>query len=446
MYYSDYNNPNGGHEPWDSIETSSYRVEEAAPAPKKKSRLGVKITALCLSCALVGGLAGGGIMAAWGSGGAGNSTTLYEGEHAPTVVTVSNVHQNEPLTAAQIYATYLNSTVGITTELVETNLWGQQVPAAAAGSGFVISSDGYIVTNYHVIDSATSIKVNFADNKTYDATLVGGDKNQDIAVLKIDAQGLTPVRLGNSDNLVVGEQVVAIGNPLGELTYSMTSGIVSALNRNVTMSDGRRMNYIQTDTAINSGNSGGPLFNMYGEVIGIVSAKLSSSGSSSSASVEGLGFAIPYNDVGGMIQDIIQYGYITGRPYLGIIGQSVSGEAVRYGTPAGTYVMGVVENSAAAKAGIQKGDIITKIDDTEIGSMDDLQNAQTGYKAGETAQFTLIRGGEKQTVSVTFGEKTAEMEEAGAALQEQIQQEQYEQYQQQQQQQNNGYGYWPFGW
>lgn len=448
MYYSDYNSPHDPREPWDAIQAGAYRVEETPPAPKKKNRLGLKITALCLSCALVGGLVGGGVTALTGLGSTGN-TTLYEGEHAPTIVTVSNVHQNEPLTAAQIYATYLNSTVGITTELVETNLWGQQVPAAAAGSGFVISNDGYIVTNYHVIDSATSIKVNFADGKTYDATLVGGDKNQDIAVLKIDAAGLTPVRLGDSDNLVVGEQVVAIGNPLGELTYSMTSGIVSALNRNVTMSDGRRMNYIQTDTAINAGNSGGPLFNMYGEVIGIVSAKLSSSGGNGSASVEGLGFAIPYNDVGSMIQDIIQYGYVTGRPYLGIIGQSVSGEAVRYGTPAGTFVMGVVDGAAAAKAGIQKGDIITKIDDKDITSMDDLQNAQSGYKAGDTAQFTLIRNGEKQTVSVTFSEKTAELEAAGKALTDQINKEQQEQYQQQQQQYQqggNGFGYWPFGW
>lgn len=444
MYYSDYNNNRDFHQPWDTIEASSYRVEPA-PEPKKKSRLGVKVTALCLSCALVGGLVGGGVTALMGGSTTG-STTLYEGEHAPTIVTVSNVHQNEPLTAAQIYATYVNSTVGITTELVATNLWGQQVATAAAGSGFVISSDGYIVTNYHVIEDATSIKASFADGKTYDATLVGGDKNQDIAVLKIDAEGLTPVRLGDSDNLVVGEQVVAIGNPLGELTYSMTAGIVSALDRNVTMSDGRRMNYIQTDTAINSGNSGGALFNMYGEVIGIVSAKLSSSGSSSSASVEGLGFAIPYNDVGGMIQDIIQYGYVTGRPYLGIIGQSVSGEAVRYGAPAGTYIMGVVEESAAAKAGIQKGDVIVKVDEDEIASMDDLQNAQSGYKAGDTAQFTIIREGQKQTVSVTFTERTNEIVAAAEALQEQLEEEARQEQQQQYQQGGNSFGYWPFGW
>ena len=194
--------------------------------------------------------------------------------------------------------------------------------------------------------------------------------------------------------------------------------------------------------------SGGALFNQYGQVVGIVSAKLSSSGSGSSASVEGLGFAIPIDDVKSMITDIIEHGYITGRPYLGIVGQSVSGEAVRYGTPAGTYVMGVVEGSGAAKAGIQKEDIITRIDDKEITSMDDLQNAQKDYKAGDTAVFTLYRDGEKTQVTVTFSERNSEMEAAGSALQEQINQELQEQYQQQyqQQQQQQSGGYWPFGW
>ena len=447
MYYSDYNNRPDPNEP---IETTAYRVEAAETMggkPKKKKHMGAKITALCLSCARLGGFAGSGAMLAFGGGG-GGSTTVYEGDHAPTIVNVSNVTQSEPLSAAQIYATYVGSTVGITTEITTTNIFGQTVQNAASGSGFVITSDGYIVTNWHVIDEASNIKVTFIDGKSYDAKLVGGDEENDIAVLKIDAAGLTPVVIGSSDALVVGDQVYAIGNPLGELTYSMTGGIVSALNRNVTMSDGRRMNYVQTDTAINSGNSGGALFNQYGQVVGIVSAKLSSSGSGSSASVEGLGFAIPIDDVKSMITDIIEHGYITGRPYLGIVGQSVSGEAVRYGTPAGTYVMGVVEGSGAAKAGIQKEDIITRIDDKEITSMDDLQNAQKDYKAGDTAVFTLYRDGEKTQVTVTFSERNSEMEAAGSALQEQINQELQEQYQQQyqQQQQQQSGGYWPFGW
>ena len=177
------------------------------------------------------------------------------------------------------------------------------VQGAAAGSGFVISSDGYIVTNYHVIKDATSIRVAFVDGQTYDAKLVGGEAENDVAVLKIEATGLHALTLGDSDSLVVGEPVYTIGNPLGELTWSLTDGLVSAKDRSVTTSEGQTMNMLQTNTAINSGNSGGPLFNAYGEVVGITSAKLSSNGDSSEASIEGLGFAIPINDVRSMITD-----------------------------------------------------------------------------------------------------------------------------------------------
>lgn len=455
MYYS-HSDPNANenenretHE--QPIELGGYRVEPWEEPPrqsrKKKDRMWPKITALCLSCALVGGLVGGGGIYLM-SGGAigGGTTTVYEGQQAPTVVNVSHVTGKEKLSPAQIYATYVGSTVGITTELVSTNYFGQQVQNAASGSGFVVSSDGYIVTNYHVIEDATSIKVTFVDGKTYDATLRGGDKSNDIAVLKIDAENLTPVVIGSSDDLVVGDQVYAIGNPLGELTYSMTSGIVSALDRNVTMSDGTRMNYIQTDTAINSGNSGGALFNEYGQVVGIVSAKLSSSGSSS-ASVEGLGFAIPMGDVKNMLTDIIQHGYITGQPYMGIINTSVSGEAQRYGTPAGSYVMGVVEGSCSEKAGLQTGDIITAIGDAEVTSSDDLQNAMKDFKAGDSVKLTVNRSGEVETLTITFDEKTEERSQASQDLQTQLQQEQQQQqYQQGGQDSQGGNFYFPFGW
>ena len=444
MYYSNFNPENRPEEqqPQQTFEATSYRIEDDVRPSKKKKRVWPKVTALCLACALLGGGAAAGIMAL--TGGVKGTTTVYQGDRTPTVVSVSNVTTKEPLTAAQIYATYVKATVGITTE-INTNVYGQVVQTAASGSGFVISQDGYIVTNYHVIEDASKITVTFVDGKSYDATLVGGDEENDIAVLKIDAAGLDTVVIGSSDNLVVGDQVYAIGNPLGELTFSLTGGYVSALDRNVTMSDGRRMNYIQTDTAINSGNSGGPLFDQYGQVVGIVSAKLSNNGDSTEASVEGVGFAIPIDNVWNMITDIMEYGYVTGKPYMGIINTSVSGEAQRYGTPAGAYVLGVVEDSCAAKAGLQEGDIITKLDDTDITSSDDLQNALAEYRAGDTATLTVSRSGQVQTLAITFDERTDERVAASQELQDQIEQEQ-QQYSNQQQYGNGGGIFWPFGW
>ena len=444
MYYSNFNPENRPEEqqPQQTFEATSYRIEDDVRPSKKKKRVWPKVTALCLACALLGGGAAAGIMAL--TGGVKGTTTVYQGDRTPTVVSVSNVTTKEPLTAAQIYATYVKATVGITTE-INTNVYGQVVQTAASGSGFVISQDGYIVTNYHVIEDASKITVTLVDGKSYDATLVGGDEENDIAVLKVDATGLATVVIGSSDNLVVGDQVYAIGNPLGELTFSLTGGYVSALDRNVTMSDGRRMNYIQTDTAINSGNSGGPLFDQYGQVVGIVSAKLSNNGDSTEASVEGVGFAIPIDNVWNMITDIMEYGYVTGKPYMGIINTSVSGEAQRYGTPAGAYVLGVVEDSCAAKAGLQEGDIITKIDDTDITSSDDLQNALADYQAGDTATLTVSRSGQVQTLTITFDERTDERVAASQELQDQIEQEQ-QQYSNQQQYGNGGGIFWPFGW
>ena len=444
MYYSNFNPENRPEEqqPQQTFEATSYRIEDDVRPSKKKKRVWPKVTALCLACALLGGGAAAGIMAL--TGGVKGTTTVYQGDRTPTVVSVSNVTTKEPLTAAQIYATYVKATVGITTE-INTNVYGQVVQTAASGSGFVISQDGYIVTNYHVIEDASKITVTFVDGKSYDATLVGGDEENDIAVLKVDATGLATVVIGSSDNLVVGDQVYAIGNPLGELTYSLTGGYVSALDRNVTMSDGRRMNYIQTDAAINSGNSGGALFDQYGQVVGIVSAKLSNNGDTSEASVEGIGFAIPIDNVWSMITDIMEYGYVTGKPYMGIINTNVSGEAQRYGVPAGAYVLGVVDSSCAAKAGLQEGDIITKLDDTDITSSDDLQNALAEYRAGDTATLTVSRSGQVQTLTITFDERTDERVAASQELQDQIEQEQ-QQYSNQQQYGNGGGIFWPFGW
>lgn len=445
MYYEQNRN---GQEPWEKpIETTGHPVEDNSHPtgqPEKKKRRGAKLIALCLACALVGGLAGGaGLTAA--NRLSGNSTTLYQGSRTPTVVSVAQVTGKTELTAPQIYSTYVGSTVGITTEIVTTNYWGQPVSAAAAGSGFVISSDGYILTNNHVIDGASKIKVAFVDGTTYDATLVGKEEENDIAVLKISATGLAPVVIGDSDNIQVGEQVVAIGNPLGELTYSMTQGIISAKDRSITMENGEVMNMLQTDTAINSGNSGGPLFDMYGQVVGITSAKLSNSSSTSSAAtIEGLGFAIPINDIKDMVQDIIKNGYVTGKPYMGISVTTIpEADAQRYNMSQGALVQSVEQDSCSAKAGLQKGDIITAIDGKAVTSSAELIAAKKTYKAGDTVTLTVQRDGKELTLTLTFDEDTPARQAAQAKAQES--QTQQDQQQSQQSQQGQQDYFWPFG-
>lgn len=439
MYYS---NENRGHESWENpIETTGRPVDDP-PIKQRKKGGGARVAALCLVCALVGGVIGGGGVAVATGMLNGDSTTIYEGTRTPTTVSVANVTGNELLTAPEIYAAYVGSTVGITTEIVTTNGWGQPVSAAAAGSGFVITEDGYILTNYHVIEDANSIKVTFVDGTSYDATLVGGEEENDIAVLKINANGLTPVIIGNSDNVQVGEQVVAIGNPLGELTYSMTQGIISAKDRSITMENGEVMNMLQTDTAINSGNSGGPLFDMYGQVIGITSAKLSGS-SSSSATIEGLGFAIPINDIKDMVTDIMENGYVTGKPYLGITVSTVP-ESVseRYSMSQGALVESVDPTSCAAKAGLQKGDIITALNGTTVISSAELVEEKKQYQAGDTVSIDIERDGEKQTLSLTFDEDTPQRR----AAQEEVLEQQEQENQQQEQSGSGGYDFfWPFG-
>ena len=439
MYYSNHDR---GHEPWENpIETTGRPVDEP-PRKHKRKGSGAKVAALCLVCALVGGVVGGGGVAVATGALNGGTSTIYEGTRTPTTVSVANVTGNELLTAPEIYAAYVGSTVGITTEIVTTNGWGQPVSSAAAGSGFVITSDGYILTNYHVIEDANTIKVSFVDGTSYDAELVGGEEENDIAVLKIDATGLTPVIIGDSDNVRVGEQVVAIGNPLGELTYSMTQGIISARDRSITMENGEVMNMLQTDTAINSGNSGGPLFDMYGQVIGITSAKLSGS-SSSSATIEGLGFAIPINDVKDMVADIMENGYVTGKPYLGITVSTVPQTvAERYGISQGALVESVDPASCAAAAGLQEGDIITALNGTTVVSSAELIEQKKNYQAGDTVTMEVERDGASLTLTLTFDEDTPERR----AAQEEVLEQQQQETQQQEQQNSGGYDFfWPFG-
>ena len=410
-------------------------------SPKQKGA--IKIVALCLVCALLGGLA----QPIYSSLSGGNETTIYTGDRTPTQVDTASVDTSKELTTAEIYAKYVNSCVGLTVDIVSTNVFGQTVTGAAAGSGFVITEDGYILTNYHVIDGANSIKVTFDNGKEYTATYVGGEEKNDIAVIKVDATGLTPVVIGKSSDMLVGEQVTTIGNPLGELTFSESTGIISALDRSITMSDGRQMNMIQTDCAINSGNSGGPLFNSHGEVIGIVSAKYSSGSNSSSASVEGLGFAIPMDDVANMVSDLVKNGYVTGKPIMGISVADVDESVTSYGVPQGAIIRVVTPDLCGAKAGLQAGDIVTKIDNTDVTSASDLTSAIGNYKPGDKVTLTIFRSGETKTVEVTLEESTPEKTEKQNQAQQEYQQEyqQSQQQQQQSQQQQQGSSGWPFG-
>ena len=294
------------------------------------------------------------------------------------------------------------------------NSGGQTQQMTGTGTGIVMSEDGYIITNAHCIydneseykcGKAVSVSVVMADDAEteYEAQIVGYDLETDLAVLKIDATGLTPAEFGNSDDLRVGEMVVAIGNPLGfELQNTVTCGIVSALNREVTINE-KDMTLIQTDAAINSGNSGGPLLNGYGQVIGINSAKMSST--YGSASVEGLGFAIPITDAKEIIEDLISNGYVTGRPQFGITGVTVTeSDAERLNMPQGVFVYSVTDGSAAYDAGIRQGDVITAVEDTEITDMDTLNEVKNQYNAGDTIKITVFRAGETMDVQLTLQE------------------------------------------
>lgn len=304
------------------------------------------------------------------------------------------------LSPSQVYSGCVESVVAIYNE-IRSDANGQG--AATTGSGFILTGDGYVVTNYHVIENASRLTVTTVNGQEYTAEVVGFDASNDISMLKIDAQGLPCVTLGSSDALVVGEQVVAIGNPLGELTSTLTVGYVSAKDRMVD-TDGTIINMLQTDAAINPGNSGGPLFNMRGEVIGITTAKYSGT-TSSGASIEGLGFAIPIDDVAKMLDDLQRYGYITGA-YLGVMVRSMdSNVSQMYGLPMGVYVESVAAGSCADHAGIRAKDIITNLGGYEITSMTDLTRALRKFAAGDTTTVEVWRAGRKEFLSITLDEK-----------------------------------------
>jgi len=403
--YGSYGNP--------GYRTPQYATPAAAQIPERetKKRGGWKrVAAAALACVILGG--GAGMGGAWlmnkvqeEKNPVPSTNVQIASPRETKELNVISVDSGKLMTASQVYKANVNSTVGITTEITTTNFWGYQSTGAAAGSGFILTEDGYILTNEHVIEDANSITVAMYDGTTYPATLIGYDASNDIAVLKIDAKGLTPVTLGDSDSLEVGDEVVAIGNPLGELTFSLTKGNVSALNRAVTLSRNVTMNLIQTDTAINSGNSGGALFNMYGEVVGITNAKYSSSSFSSSASIDNIGFAIPINSVRNIVTSIIEKGYIS-TPYIGVTVGNVSEESQSYGMPQGAAIRSVEQGSPAEKAGLQSNDIVTAVNGEAITSYEGLGSAISKSQPEDKLELTVYRRGETLTITVTVGERT----------------------------------------
>ena len=383
------------------------RQENTPAAPAQKSgffhRTWIKITALVLACAVVGGAAGYGGAALAKSSHAGD-TTINESDRTVTAVEVKKVDGQTKMQPAEVYASTVNSTVSINCSSQSTNIFGQTTQSASSGSGFIISEDGYIVTNYHVVNGASSVKVTLYNGDTYDATVIGGDSDYDVAVLKINAAGLTPVVLGDSADVNVGDTVLAIGNPLGELTFSMSQGIVSSCDRAINV-DGTPFTMIQVDASINPGNSGGPLMNLYGEVVGIVSAKYSTY---STTTVEGLGFAIPISDVKSVITDIMENGAVTGKAYMAVtVGTMNSQLAAQFGIDIdqGVFVYSVVEGGAGDKAGLERCDVITKMGDTAITSRQDLSAAMKGYRAGDTVTLTVYRNGSYITTDITFDQQ-----------------------------------------
>ena len=390
--------------------------QDAQPPKKKKKFNGKRVarSAVALVLAAAMGFAGGFVGAKFGGSGkvviqqVAPSSTADSASGSDSSITAAS-SSGSSLTTEQVADLVSPSVVVITTEQVVYSQWswyGQNQVESGAGSGVIISSDGYILTCAHVVDGASTITVTIGD-KDYTATLVGEDTTSDIAVIKIDADGLTPATVGNSDSLKVGQSVMAVGNPLGELGGTVTGGMISALNRSVTIqgsSSVNTMSLIQMDASVSPGNSGGGLFNMNGELVGIVNAK------SSSSDAEGLGFAIPINDAIKVAQELLENGYVTGRPYLGITYLAVTDAqtAAQLGVNAyGVYVVEVVKGGPAEKAGLQAGDRIVSVDGTEIASKDDLGPLMQKHAAGDTLSITIARDGQMQTVNVTLGEKTA---------------------------------------
>ncbi len=302
------------------------------------------------------------------------------------------------MSPGQVYAKTYKSVVSISAQVVEGNTQG-----ISGGSGFILSADGFVVTNFHVIEGSSRVTVTTYNGKQYEALVAGYDAANDIAVLKIEATDLQAVTLGSSDDLIIGDQVVAIGHPLGIETATLTVGYISAKDQSIT-TEGSVINMLQTDAAINSGNSGGPLFNMKGEVIGITTAKYSGT-SNSGASIESIGFAIPMDDVAKKITDLMNFGYITGA-YLGVSVQDMDPEMLdAFGFPKGAYVREVVAGVCAARAGVRAKDMIIALGEYQVDGVNSLTRVLQKFKAGDKTTITVWRAGAEITLNITLDEK-----------------------------------------
>lgn len=388
----------------DAVTGAGCGTAVAATPRKAGSR---RIAALALGCVLAGSALGAAAVTAGNQlfGGApafATETTVTEGSRTAQVAT-EQTDTSQVLSAADVYEQNVGATVGITTS-VTVNYWGYQTQAAASGSGFVLTSDGYVLTNYHVVEDSDTITVTFFDGTSYDAALVGYDVDTDVAVLKVDAQDLQTVVLGDSDAVRVGDAVYAIGNPLGELTFSLTAGVVSALDRQVTMENGVDMDLMQTDCAINSGSSGGALFNDHGEVVGITNGKYSGSSSMSGASIENIAFAIPVNDALNVAEQIIETGTVS-KPYIGVTVTDVSEALQAYGVPQGAAVATVVAGGPAETAGLQENDVVTACNGEAVEGAADLVAYVEQAAVGDVLTLDVVRGGEELQAEVTVGDR-----------------------------------------
>lgn len=389
-----------------------------APKKKKKS-FNWMLALLIIGCILIGTVSG--IVISGGSRQSNEPPTQSTDRdsesqptenHKPTVTEPSTnppretqplaTSSGEQMTLNQIYTSNVPAIVGITNEFTQT-VFGQTSTAASSGSGFIITSDGEILTNYHVVEGAERLIVTLNDGREYPATLIGYEAESDVALIKIDAENLPVCAIGNSDAVYVGEQIAAIGNPMGELTYTMTVGYVSAMDRFVN-TDGTPISMIQVDAAINPGNSGGPVFNLYGEVIGIATAKYSGT-LSDGATLEGLGFAIPINDIVEILNDLRVNGKVPDRAYMGVMVSMLPLDKETFGIDYGVYVQSVDEGGSAYKAGVQAEDIILKIGDVELNAYENLQQTLRKFRAGDETTITVYRDGETITMPIVFDAK-----------------------------------------
>lgn len=365
------------------------------------------LIALCVVVSALFGFGGSYLANALNGGNSGSSKTASVSKNGYKLEDATG----SKMTVQEVTNKTKDSVVEIKTESVSADAWMQQYVTEGAGSGVVMTADGYIMTNNHVIDGASKITVTTSDDKEYEAKLVGTDSITDIAVLKISAKNLTPATYGNSDQLAVGDMAVAIGNPLGELGGTVSAGIISALDRELAI-DGKTMTLLQTDASINPGNSGGGLFNGDGQLIGIVVAK------SSGSNVEGLGFAIPINKAADVAQQLMEKGYVSDQPSTGMSYAESSqgnGAAQFFGnsqdsqsqsSSAAVYIQEVTGTNAK-KAGFQSGDLVYAVDGTRITSFNTLSSIVTSHKVGDKLTYTIVRGNQTKEIKLTLEEKKA---------------------------------------